>query len=59
MRGQDAAARLADAWAPVEIAEPRLEVDRPLREFVAERWADFHEHWAMTTFYLFDPESWR
>jgi hypothetical protein len=41
------------------MAEPHPEPDRPLREVVGERWADFREQWAMTTFYLFDPDSWR
>jgi hypothetical protein len=25
----------------------------------AERWADLRATWARTTFFLFDPESWR
>jgi len=58
-RGQDPAALLAEPWAPVDIAEPRPEPDRPLREVIAERWADVREQWAMTTFYVCDPESWR
>lgn len=50
---------LAEAGPPVEPAEPHPELVRPLREVAAERWADLREQWAMTTFYLFDPESWR
>jgi len=26
---------------------------------VRERWAAIREYWAQTTFYLFDPDSWR
>lgn len=29
------------------------------RPTVAERWQDAQRIWAQTTFYLFDPESWR
>jgi hypothetical protein len=32
---------------------------RPLREVIHERWQDARETWAITTFYLFDPQSWR
>jgi len=28
-------------------------------EEVRERWEAIREHWAQTTFYLFDPDSWR
>ena len=43
----------------VECVE-RLEiVGRPLGRRLAERWADLREAWSQTTFYLFDPESWR
>jgi hypothetical protein len=34
-------------------------VGRPIEEVVAERWAMIRESWAQTTFFLFDPESWR
>jgi len=34
-------------------------VGRPLGEIVAERWARVREAWAQTTFFLFDPDSWR
>ncbi len=30
-----------------------------LSEVLAERWASIREGWAITTFFLFDPESWR
>jgi hypothetical protein len=49
-------------------ALPRSEIDerilvelvgQPLGERLASRWADLREAWAQTTFYLFDPESWR
>ncbi len=33
--------------------------DRPLGERLVERWAIVREQWAITTFFLFDPESWR
>ena len=33
--------------------------DRPLVERIGERWAIVREQWAITTFFLFDPESWR
>jgi len=32
---------------------------RPLDEVIADRWASISESWAQTTFFLFDPESWR
>ena len=32
---------------------------RPFGEATLEWWASFREQVAMTTFYLFDPESWR
>lgn len=32
---------------------------RPAIERLASRWDDLREAWAQTTFYLFDPESWR
>ena len=34
-------------------------VARPVREVLAARWFIVREQWAMTTFYLFDPDSWR
>ncbi|MEA2613305.1 MAG: hypothetical protein QOI52_1264 [Chloroflexota bacterium] len=34
-------------------------VGRPLAAIVAERWARTREAWAQTTFFLFDPDSWR
>jgi len=34
-------------------------VGRPVAAIVAERWARIREAWAQTTFFLFDPESWR
>ncbi len=33
--------------------------ERPLPERISERWAIVREQWAITTFFLFDPESWR
>ena len=32
---------------------------RPLAEVVRERLLDAREQWSITTFYLFDPSSWR
>jgi len=32
---------------------------RPLAEVARERLLDAREQWSMTTFYLFDPSSWR
>lgn len=32
---------------------------RPLGEVVRERLDDAREQWAITTFFLFDPNSWR
>jgi len=34
-------------------------VGRPLGAIVAERWVRIREAWAQTTFFLFDPDSWR
>jgi hypothetical protein len=34
-------------------------VGRPIAAMVAERWARIREAWAQTTFFLFDPDSWR
>jgi hypothetical protein len=34
-------------------------VGRPDPQSLAERWARVRESWSQTTFYLFDPESWR
>ncbi|CAN5582265.1 hypothetical protein BH20CHL7_BH20CHL7_14920 [soil metagenome] len=34
-------------------------VGRPLDEIIADRWASISESWSQTTFFLFDPESWR
>jgi hypothetical protein len=33
--------------------------DRPLADRVRERWAILREEWAIMTFFLMDPESWR
>jgi hypothetical protein len=30
-----------------------------LDDRLAERWSYIRDRWAQTTFYLFDPESWR
>ena len=49
----DAAARTVDDEAPID------HVGRPLDVELAERWEAFRERWAQTTFYLFDPDSWR
>jgi hypothetical protein len=34
-------------------------VGRPLGEIVAERWMRIREACSQTTFFLFDPDSWR
>jgi hypothetical protein len=34
-------------------------VGRPVDMVIAERWSLIRESWAQTTFFLFDPESWR
>ena len=34
-------------------------VGRPFGERLAACWDDLCEAWSQTTFYLFDPESWR
>ena len=32
---------------------------RPFGERLADRWIDLREAWSQTTFFLFNPESWR
>jgi hypothetical protein len=34
-------------------------VGRPLDEALQDGWMRLREAWAQTTFFLFDPESWR
>ena len=60
--------RLASASRPAPAAiDPERDEDqetvdlvgRPLDVVLAERWVIFRESWAQTTFFLFDPESWR
>jgi hypothetical protein len=34
-------------------------VGEPLDDRIAERWSHIRQSWSQTTFYLFDPESWR
>jgi hypothetical protein len=34
-------------------------VGRPIDEEVAEAWGRVRDAWTQTTFFLFDPESWR
>ncbi len=41
------------ALAPVDL------VGRPLGEIVTERWMRIREACSQTTFFLFDPDSWR
>ena len=43
---------------PADVGAGQLEV-RTLAERLAERWMIVREQWAMTTFFLLDPESWR
>jgi hypothetical protein len=61
----DATARvvIAAGWAAVEPTSANYDrvelVGRPLDERLAAWCADRCEAWSQTTFYLFDPESWR
>jgi hypothetical protein len=43
------------------LAEPEAIdlVGRPLDAIAAERWVRIREAWTQTTFFLFDPNSWR
>jgi len=42
--------------APIEVESLAGE---SLDERLTAWWADLREQWAITTFYLFDPQSWR
>jgi len=44
---------------PLEPPEAVDLVGRPDGPSLDERWARVREVWSQTTFYLFDPESWR
>ncbi len=48
-------------WATVEPLGPQAIdlVDHTVGDPMAERWARIREAWKQTTFYLFDPQSWR
>ena len=46
------------APAPIDRGPVEL-IGRPLGERLAERWDELRETWSQTTFFLFDPESWR
>ena len=75
MAGYVAAARVAHAdirWGgtsrqlqdrPAAAPPAPLEVEDLAGESPDERlgawWANLREQWAITTFYLFDPQSWR
>lgn len=48
-----------DRGRRAEAFEDRLQDGAVPRPTMAERWADAQRIWAQTTFYLFDPESWR
>jgi hypothetical protein len=60
---------LGDACTPIDRRDrgeitvvPTAEASarsRPLAEVVRERLQDAGEQWSITTFYLFDPSSWR
>jgi hypothetical protein len=53
--------RAAD-WSVIEEIESPEAVDlvgAPDAPTLAERWGRVRETWSQTTFYLFDPESWR
>ena len=45
--------------APSPIATVEELAGRPFGEAALEWWTSLREQIAMTTFYLFDPESWR
>lgn len=52
----------AGDWSVAEPMEPPEAVDlvgRPAAPTLAEHWERIRETWAQTTFFLFDPESWR
>lgn len=53
-RGPDRPA--VDALAETEAIDL---VGRPLATIAAERWLRIREAWTQTTFFLFDPNSWR
>ena len=56
-RGPAAASR-----TPQDTAGGATAIDlagRPFETILAERWDAIRERWAQTTFYLFDPDSWR
>ena len=44
---------------PSPVATVEELAGRPFGEAALEWWTSFREQVAMTTFYLFDPESWR
>ncbi len=50
-----------DRAAVDPVAEPEAIdlVGRPLSAISAERWSRIREAWKQTTFFLFDPDSWR
>ena len=48
-----------EAGDPIPGPEPVELVGRPLAAIFAERWTRIREAWAQTTFFLFDPDSWR
>jgi hypothetical protein len=56
-----ATARSLPSPGPATTFDPEAEdvVGRPLDVAWRERWDDIRRLWAQTTFYLFDPESWR
>lgn len=41
------------------LLEERSDAVHPTRPTLTDRWAGAQRIWAQTTFYLFDPESWR
>jgi len=43
----------------MELSEAFEVPSRPIGPSVAERWTRFRESWSQTTFFLFDPDSWR
>lgn len=63
--GAGSAFGIADGASPAESVADGPPLDelrappRPIGRRLSERLGDLRETWAQTTFYLFDPESWR
>jgi hypothetical protein len=46
---------MAERHAPDDLVPEAIDLQRP----TSDRLERIRERWAQTTFYLFDPESWR